>query len=33
VHASLATVGFSTVGEAAFLHGGAARYVWGKKTG
>ncbi|MFP8880120.1 MAG: class I SAM-dependent methyltransferase [Myxococcota bacterium] len=33
VHASLAAVGFSTVGEAAFLHGGAARYVWAKKTG
>lgn len=33
VHASLAAVGFHTVGEAAFLPGGAARYVWGKKTG
>ena len=33
VHASLAAVGFSTVGEAAFLPGGSARYVWGKKTG
>jgi SAM-dependent methyltransferase len=32
VHASLTAVGFQTVGEAAFLPGGAARYVWGKKT-
>ncbi len=33
VHASLAAVGFNTIGEAAFLPGGSARYVWGKKTG
>lgn len=33
LHASLAAAGFGNVGEAAFLPGGAARYVWGKKTG
>jgi len=32
VHASLAAAGFGSVGEAAFLPGGSARYVWGKKV-
>jgi trans-aconitate methyltransferase len=30
LHSSLKQVGFAPIGEAAFLPGGAARYVWGR---